>query len=210
VVILDTASKLLVLTDEIFSDAISGVGKSLYNEAIAWVRHGHMVTVIVRGINAALPPFEVIDGIHIYRVQGIISPSPFYCFFPLVIFGKVITRLRNLDQSFDVVVAHNPIFLLAAQVAGIMHARLSVYIFHSSTAQEIMLNLRRGKYGLLMPLLWVAAQGLRRVDVIIARSRFMENNLQTLMQGLPFQSEIIPIGLNTAHYQPVDAADART
>lgn len=208
---------ILVLTDEIFPDAVGGVGKSLYNESAALSHRGHHITIFVRRIDPSLPEREIIDGMNVRRVQATTRTSPLYYFFPLIILAKMIRLLRAYHHPIDIIIVHNPIFLLAAQLVGFVHRYRTVYIFHSSTAQEIRLNLARGKYGTLTPLLQLGARGLhalerftlRRVDVIVSRSRFMDEELHELMRGLRHRSCIIPIGVNTAHYHPLDQSAAR-
>ena len=210
-----TPLRLLILADEIFPDAIGGVAKSLYNEAAALVQRGHHVTVIIRASNPALPANETIAGIEVRRIQGPPRTSKLYYLFPLVMLVNVVRTLRDLCEPFDLVMSYHAIFLIAAHLSGITRRLPSIEVFYSSITQEVSVN--RGKYGSLTPLARAAAWalgtgerwGLRRVSLILTRSRFSQDILRQWVPGATIADEIIPIGLNLTLYQPLDSAQAR-
>ncbi len=209
--------KLLMLTDELFPDAVGGIGKSLYSEATALVKRGHRVTVIVRSANPALPETEIIEGIQVRRVRGPSRTSPFYYLFPLVILINMIRALRAIRGSYNLLVVYNPIMLLAAHISGLTRHMPSVYVFYSSITQEIRLNADRGKYELLSPLAYLAATalgiceryGLSHVDTILTRSHFSQDILSKWLATAPISAEIIPVALNTDQYHPLNVAQSR-
>lgn len=211
------ALKLLVLTDEIYPDAIGGIGKSLYNEAAALVRRGHTVTVLVRGVNPALPPTEIIAGIEIRRIPGPARASRLYYLYPLVMIINVIRQLRGLRESFDLVIVYNSIFLVAAHLSGLTAHVPSIVVFYASIAEEIRLNASRRKYGALTPVARLAAAmlgiierwGFGRARTILARSRFSYDMLRDWAPDAPIAERIVPIGIDTTQYQPSDRAQAR-
>lgn len=212
------ALRLLVLTDEIYPDAIGGIGKSLYNEAAALVRRGHRVTVLVRAVDPTLSKTETIAGIEIRRIPGPSRNSRLYYLYPLVMIFNVIRHLRALQEPYDIVIIHNTIFLVAAHLSEVLSRLPTIYIFHASIAQEIQLNANRGKYGGLTPVARLAAAllgiverwELRRVNLIAARSQFMQRNLRDWAPDAPIDDGVVPIGLDTTQYQPIDCTQART
>jgi glycosyltransferase involved in cell wall biosynthesis len=90
-------------------------------------------------------------------------------------------------------------------------------VFHASITQEIRLNAYRGKYGVLTPAARLAALALniveqwslRRVSLVLARSRFSQKILRDWVPDAAIADNPIPIGLNTTQYQPFDKVKAR-
>ena len=208
---------ILVLTDEIYPDAIGGVAKSLYNECTALVRRGNEVTVIVRGIDRTLALEDTIEGVRIVRLFGPARSSLFYY---LYVFSTVINFIRWLRRStsrFDVIYVHNPLLILSVQLSGLHRVAPIAYTFHAPMYEEIHISVSAGKYGLLNPIAWlggwiirlVEARVLRLADVVFPRSQFSYANLHQLCPEASIPEPLIPLGVNTQVYAPYEHEDAR-
>ncbi len=209
--------KILILTDEIFPDAIGGIGKSLFNETVALSKRGHDISIIVRSTDHALPENEIMHGMKIQRVNGPTQLSKFYYLYPIIMLYKLIGIFKSIDEFFDIILVYNPIFLIAAHLSGISSRFPIGVIFYSSIAQEVYLNAGRKKYGIFTPLARLAASILgqwerwafRKSDFILTRSQYSRELLLEWESKANILEEIIPIGLDISQYQPTNQKDAR-
>ncbi|MGQ9910020.1 MAG: glycosyltransferase family 4 protein [Candidatus Flexifilum sp.] len=208
--------RILVLTDEIYPDGVSGIGKSVFNECAALVRRGHAVTVCVRSINPDLPLTAQIDGIEIRRFHGPRRSDPLYHLYPLTIFRKLPGLIGRLAGDFDIVYTFNPLYIFAARQSAKTRHLPIVHAFYSSIAEEIRINARRGKYGwrgrigggVAATLERIERRAFRQVDRFLARSQYTRDVLVGLY---PFATiaDVLPTGVNIQQYRQIDQAEAR-
>lgn len=209
--------RILVLTDEIFPDAVSGIGKSVYNELAALSERGHSIHVIVRSTQANLPEYDSVEQLSLHRIAGFERSSPLYFFYPLLLLWKLIRVLHRTRETYDVLIVYNPIYLFAALLNGIARRTVAVQVFYSPIAEEIRIQANRGKYGRLTLLARLAASLLERLerfsfqraDMILVRSRYSSELLHRTMTGRNVHTMQIAMGLNIQHYQPQSLTHAR-
>jgi glycosyltransferase involved in cell wall biosynthesis len=209
--------RILVLTDQIYPDAIGGVGKSLYNECAAMVRRSHQVTVVVRGIDHSLAPIETINNIHVVRLNGPARTSWFYYFYPILLVINFIRWLRQNPDSYHILYIHNPLLILSVKLSTIHNSTPLAYTFHSPMFQEILISADNNKYGLLNPIARIAAWILRAIeyislrlaDAIFPRSEYTEDLLLQLCPQAKIPQPLIPLGVDIHKYLPGDQIDVR-
>jgi glycosyltransferase involved in cell wall biosynthesis len=209
--------RILVVSDEIYPDAVGGVGRSLMNECSAFAAHGHEVTVFVRSWRADLAQEDMINGVRVVRFQGPVRGTRFYYLYPLISIWKTAAWLRANAKHYDVLYVHNPFYLLAALFAGVQKTVPLTTTFYSSIGEEVRINARRGKYGVLRPIALLAAQIVEwierwvylRANVTLPRSHFTAEGLRRLWPQFKAQASYIPAGINTQRYQPQNKRAAR-
>ena len=210
--------RILVITDEIYPDAIGGVGKSLYNECVALVKRNHEVTVLVRGLKN-LPLQSLVEGISIIRVFGPARGRWYYYLYPLAILYRMRQWLFKHKETYDVFYVHNPLYVIAIMLAGVRQRAPLVYTFHASIADEIHISAKRGKYGRLAfaarlvarVIGWMERYAFGQIDAMLPRSAYtlgcLLNNFPAAR--IPDRTHLIPLGVDNHHYKPQPKADAR-
>lgn len=211
--------RILVLTDEIFPDAIGGVGKSLYNECVALAKRGHQINVLVRALNPDLPPRSEVAGLEIIRFYGPKRGSKAYYLYPLSIVIQVRRWLRAHGGQWDVISVHNSIFILAARLAGAHRDAPVIYTFYASIADEIRISAGRGKYGRWSGAARIAAGllgrlerwGLARVRAVLPRSIYTLEVVRRIYPAVPVPNadKLIPLGVDPSLYRQMDITLAR-
>lgn len=208
---------ILVLTDEIYPDGVSGIGKSVYNECVALARRGHHVTVVVRALGSALPRHTTVDGVSVHRFAGPARAHPLYHLYPIVILLSLTHWLLSNRTPFELVYSFNPLYILPAWWAGMLRRRPLIHSFYSSIADEIRINADRGKYRRRQWLGYPVAAVLgalehfafSKVDVFLARSMYTRDTLLRVFPAATL-AHILPAGVDAHAYQPVQPATART
>lgn len=207
---------ILVLTDEIFPDGVSGIGKSVYNECVALARAGHRVTVCVRALGSSLPAYERIAGFDLHRFHGPPRNHRLYHLYPLLIAWQLPRLLRSLSNPFQMIHTFNPLYVLPARQVKALRTLPIIHSFYSSIAEEIRINAQRGKYG------WRGAAGkmvaaalaswetwaFRRVDHFLGRSQYTAAVLRDLYPFAPV-IDILPTGVDVGQYMVRDPVAAR-
>lgn len=207
---------ILILTDEIFPDAIGGVGKSVYNECVALVRRGHHVTVVVRSVKADLAATTTQDGIIVHRLQGPVRSSKAYYLYPLYILFHLTRWLRQSPNPFDVIYTFNPLYILPTRWVSRWRSVSLVHVFYSSMSAEIRINAKRGKYGRLRILADGAAFLLYQMEKwafssakrILPRSQYTRETFQQLFPQIP-ANEPMPTGVDIDVYKVIPIEEAR-
>ncbi|MBN8590138.1 MAG: glycosyltransferase family 4 protein [Anaerolineae bacterium] len=211
---------ILVITDEIFPDAIGGVGKSLYNECVALAARGHHIEVIVRATNPDLPPDQTINGIHIRRFFGPSRQNPLYYFhYPLTIFTQVRWLLSHSPSPADLIYLHNALYYYPLRWARLHNHVPAIGTFYSGATEYVLSNVERGKYGRLAPLArlggWlmgrVEAYAFNRMTCVMPRSLSVLRDLQRLYPKAPAPTmpELIPLCVDTHFYSPQPVEQTR-
>lgn len=202
------AMRMLVISDAFWPDHTGGITKSLLNEVEGLVARGHQIVVVTRKHDSGSPRHESRNGYEVYRYSAPCKDSIFYRMYPLVTVGQLPRLARALEISrFEVVYAHNPFQMLAwDRVPSDMPL---VYAFHAPKRDEIDIDLRRGKYGLQTPFLWLARpliemiehRALEQADLVVVRSGFMAKQMRSLC-GNCLQAKVtrIPLGVNTVRF----------
>jgi glycosyltransferase involved in cell wall biosynthesis len=212
--------RILVIADEIYPDAIGGVGKSLYNECAALVRRGHHLEVIVRAVNPQLAPRQDIGGIQVRRFFGPTRQHRFYYLqYPLSIFAQVTRILREEQPPADVIYLHNALYYYPLRWSGRYPHQPTICTFYSGAAEYVQSNVERGKYGRLAPAAqaggWLMGRleafAFNRMTRVMPRSQSVLRDLRRLYPraAAPAASEIIPLCVDTQHYQPHAQVEAR-
>lgn len=211
---------ILVFADQIYPDAIGGVGKSLYNECLALRQCGHTITILVRGLDHKLPPETIIiEGLTIHRFQGPQHRSILYYAYPLATIYHSWSWLHHHREKYDIFYIHNPFFLIGIYLTPFTYQPPIVYMFHSSIGSEIHISAQHRKYGRLsflfnsagMLIQFLERLVLSHVDTLLARSHFMIDQARQLNPGVPIyrSHNPIPLGVDITHYQPQPKAEAR-
>jgi glycosyltransferase involved in cell wall biosynthesis len=211
--------RILVISDEIYPDAIGGVGKSLYNECVALVKRGHDVRVLVRASNYQLPPQTEINGLKIIRFFGPERHSVLYYLYPLAIIYKVAQWLRQFPGPYDILYLHNAVYVLPVLLTRTNRQAPTICTFYSAMDDYIQSNIQRGKYGRLTNLArigaWIMGRiegwALYRVDTGLPRSLY---SLREMLRAYPkttiYDAEnLIPLGIDVNHYMAHPKLDAR-
>jgi glycosyltransferase involved in cell wall biosynthesis len=206
---------ILVVSDEIFPDAIGGVGKSLYNECVALVHRGHQITVLVRALNPTLPKVTDLDGFRIIRFFGPPRSSKLYYLYPFAIPFQVMRHLRRLPNDFDLIYMHNSLYEIPVWLLGIK--KPVICTFYSAVDAYIQSNIERGKYGRLAPFAVVGAWLLGRIEswafsrinLVFPRSQSVLRELHQHYPKAPVPKYLIPLGININLYKPHPQPDAR-
>lgn len=210
---------ILVLSDEIYPDAIGGVGKSLYNECVALARRGHKVTALVRRVNPALPDEEQINGLRVIRFRGPSRDNRLYYLYPLWTLDHVTQWLRRNPGPYDVIYIHSPLFMPPLLLSGVRRQAPVVTTFYARADDYIESNISRGKYGALSALAGLGARAfgllerwaLGQVDAVLPRSRYSLDMLQRDFPAARVHAtdSLIPLGVDVAHYRQYDRAETR-
>jgi len=206
--------RILVISDEIYPDAVGGIGKSLYTECWALTQAGHQVDVLVRAVNPQLPPESDIEGIHIHRFRGPARQRWYYYLFPLLIHYSVWNHLRSWKPMPDLIYLHSAFYMLPIVVSGIQRHAPVISTFYASADDYILTNVQRGKYGRLGKLAalagrvfgWVERWGLRRADAVLPRSQYSLRDLRRICpQAVVLQADtaLIPLCVDVDRYQPI-------
>jgi glycosyltransferase involved in cell wall biosynthesis len=199
--------RILILTDELYPDAIGGVGKSVYNEAAALVRQGHAVTVLVRCLNHDLPPRSEVDGIQIDRFYGPERRQRLYYLYPFaVVYHAARWLQQHKDELYDVLYVHNPLYILAVRLARVTIPL--IYTFYASIPAEIRITARSGKYGKLAVLAYIAANilgfierwALSQAGTILHRSMFTSEMLHQIYPANRIPEKIVPLGVDVSRF----------
>jgi glycosyltransferase involved in cell wall biosynthesis len=208
---------ILVLTDEIYPDGVSGIGKSVYNECVALAQRGHNVTVVVRALGGALPQHALVEGVSVHRFAGPARAHPLYHLYPLVILLSLTRWLLGHRTAFDVVYSFNPLYILPAWWTGTLRQRALVHSFYSSIADEIRINADRGKYARRRWLGHLAAAvlgaqerfALGKVDGFLARSVYTRDTLRRVFPPAKILA-VLPTGVDIGIYTRRDPHEARS
>lgn len=209
--------RILVLTDEIFPDGVGGIGKSLYNEAIALSKRSHHITVLVRSLRRDLPSETMLDAVHVVRFAGPTRASRLYHLYPLAIVYHVYRWLRRHSRSFDVIYALNPLHVLPLSLLGRRLRLPVVYSFFSPISQEILLSAEGGKYGHSRWLGYIAGHiigwierfAFRYTAIMLPRSQFSRQILLTFYPEARIHMPLIALGVNTTQFAVTPKATAR-
>jgi glycosyltransferase involved in cell wall biosynthesis len=206
---------ILVITDEIYPDAIGGVAKSLYNECVALVRHGVQITVLVRSLNPSLPSEAEMDGMRVIRFQGPSRSNPAYYLYPLAVLQKVTQYLRHDKTRYDLFYVHSALYVIPILLLRLKTPVVST--FYSAVDEYIRSNIARGKYGRLTPFARIGAWlmgriegwAFARVNLVLPRSAVILEELRRCYPQAKALETIIPLGIDIAHYTPHPRAEAR-
>jgi len=201
--------KILILTDEIYPDGVSGVAKSVYNECVALVRLGHEVTVFARSVKKDALVEETIAGFRLKRFFQVERRNRFYHLYPLAILYYTSCFLYKPQQGIDILYIHNPLYILPIIWLRLFNRTPVVYMFHASMAEEIRISAQANKYGKRT---WFAKQiaalisvierwGFSYADIILPRSQYTNLTLRRLYPHLErLVADVIPLGVDTAEY----------
>jgi glycosyltransferase involved in cell wall biosynthesis len=214
------AVKILVLTDEIYPDGVSGLGKTVFNECAALARRGHIITVLVRSVDHSLPKESTISKIKVIRFFGPERHHVLYRFYPISILVQVAFWLYRCSADYDILYLHNPIYILPVRLTRSYRHAPIVYTFHASIAAEIHTSADRKKYGRLRLLAHGVATllgimerwALRRTSAILPRSRFTLEEVRQMgcIAHVPDTEHLIPLGVDIESYKPGRKSVART
>lgn len=208
--------KILVLTDEIFPDAIGGVGKSVHNECVALVRRGHQVTVVVRSLNPTLAPTLLYNGITIHRLKGFPRNHLLYHLYPIGILVTLRRWLRQHPENVDILYCFNPIYILPVRWTSYWRKIPLIHVFYSSMAAEIRINANQGKYGRRKFLASFASRILYQVEkwafskasLILPRSQYTLETFKSLFPKVTVKTTL-PTGVDITYYKVTPRHEAR-
>ncbi len=211
--------RILILTDEIFPDAIGGVGKSVMTIASAWVKQNHQVTVVVRRVNPNLPLRDTIKGVNIIRFPSFSRSRRLYRLYPLCIIWHVTRWLRAFHSEFDVVILQQALYMVPIWLSGAHDSLTSFYNFHAPVMLEIEIGAGRNQYGHLAGLARLVSKVLHRIEnwalrkarhIIIDGHRSL-SDMRQLHGPACFdgKTSVISLGVDTDFYKPQDKYLAR-
>ncbi|MBN1426771.1 MAG: glycosyltransferase family 4 protein [Anaerolineae bacterium] len=211
--------RILTVTDEIYPDAIGGVGKSLMTLAAAWAAQGHQVTALVRRIDPELPPQAQISGVQIVRFSSIPRNHPLYRLYPLAVLWNAARWLYQHIGSYDVVFMNNGLYMIPIRLARRCNSIPVVYNYHASLMQEIEIGAHRGQYGSLSQIALMVGRAfhmvenwaLRNSTHIVVDGHRLLNDMRSLHGRACFdgKSSVVDLGVDLKRYEPLDRSTAR-
>jgi len=204
---------ILVLSDAFWPDYAGGISKSLLSEVEELAARKHRVVIVARRLKQDSPFYEVRNGYELYRYPSPPKGKTFYRLYPLFSIRKLPKLVAQLDRKFhfDVAYVHNTF-----QAVGLSRYPQQipyVYVFHAPTPREIEVELEKGKYGAITPLVkmanhWIKAkerQALIQASAIIVRSKFMEEEMSKLYGEVGKDKTIrIPLCIDTQRFSFVE------
>ena len=113
---------VMMLTWEFPPRIIGGISPHVYYLSRSLARNGVKVFVVTCDFPGA-PQHEVLDGVEVYRVDSYRNPSPDFATWVYLMNvnmqKEAATIIRNLDENFDVIHAHD--WLVATAGIGLKH-----------------------------------------------------------------------------------------
>jgi len=208
---------ILVVSGAFWPDSTGGVSKAVLAEVEGLVSKGHRLVVLTRRLRKDLPHQEARAGYKVYRYWSPIKGSKFYRLYPVLGWWQAPRLVAQLYRDFrpDVIYVHQNPFA----AVGIIHSLKQVakipyvYVFHSPIPREIEIDTKAGKYGLVAPLAnvvkrWIKTkerEALAQADVIVVRSKFMEEQMRKLHGDVGSRKTIcVPLCVDTKRFSFVE------
>lgn len=201
--------RILLISGAWWPDHTGGISKSLYAEVKTLVAQGHDVTVITRALRTDFPAIETRPGFRIIRYPSPRVGSAFYYTYPvwtLIHLRRLLTSLNA--KQFDIAYVHEPFQMLA--ISGLKSSPPVVYCCHAPMPEELLIDIRYGKYGLsrwlvraLLPTIRaVEATALRRAAVVLVRSRYIENLILSIYPNALRSKRVVrlPLGIELERF----------
>ncbi|MFQ5674021.1 MAG: glycosyltransferase family 4 protein [Nitrospinales bacterium] len=204
-------NKLGILSLQFYSypDEVGGAWKLTYEVNKRLAEKGHRVFLITCKPGPGLPDYELIDGIHYYRIGAGQSKS---------VAGLYRGLKKRVDailetQSIDLVHGHNPLVDFAALWIPRLWGIPRVYHFHSLWYDEEKINrgagerqslLARCKLGAVLNVIrlieWTCFYAARSVLFL---SRYSRDRFLDFYPGPKRRLKIIPGGVDTGRFRPL-------
>ncbi len=194
---------LLIAADVFFPDFFGGAGRVVYDVARCLGERGHTVTVVAPRIRRELKEEEDFGPFVVFRYRPYHRGQADRFFVSLWCARDALRRAIRLFGAPDVFYVHQPLSAMAMMLCKEAWSRPLAYQFQSPWASEYEIKVgRRGLGGRLRH--WVEECALCRADRIVVMSRYMEGQVARLHPLRQAKVEVIPGGVDTGHFVPVE------